>query len=271
MVSTQRMESFRPSMQRGEYNTMSSKLSNAERRTCSTPAEVLHQLMDTEATFIFVQPELVPVLEQALSMAPPTYNIKPEHILLLCERENIPEGIPYQCITDAWHRQARPRQITDDRDKDTVFICYSSGTGGPPKGVEITHHNMASQLQAVNALYEPLSWKNDKVLAVLPFSHIYGLTLLVHHPLMRGAATVVLPKFDPVQIFQTIQKVCVHEYKCKVEADLDISVSNHFHARRPSHDGGHDESPRLRHLRSFIASWSFDRCCTLFARAHSQI
>jgi long-subunit acyl-CoA synthetase (AMP-forming) len=65
---------------------------------------------------------------------------------------------------------------------------------------------MTSQIQAFNTVSEPLV-RGDVILGILPFSHIYGLTLLVHQPLTRAVPVVVLPRFDEVQFLEAIQKV----------------------------------------------------------------
>jgi 4-coumarate--CoA ligase len=64
---------------------------------------------------------------------------------------------------------------------DLAFLVYSSGTTGHPKGVMLTHRNIVSNTMMIKAGEEGrLHWKGgptgegDKVLAFLPFFHIYG-------------------------------------------------------------------------------------------------
>lgn len=65
--------------------------------------------------------------------------------------------------------------------QDLAFLVYSSGTTGHPKGVMLTHRNIVSNvLMLVAGDAGNLSWnggpagKGDKLLAFLPFFHIYG-------------------------------------------------------------------------------------------------
>ena len=156
------------------------------------------------------QPDLVPVLEKALDLIPPIVRANLEEkrrIVLMCDTKDKPEGTPYKCMPEIWHQQGVPRQIRSDEEKETAYLCYSSGTTGKAKGVMTSHHNMECQVQALDACFEATDPGQDVFLAVLPFSHIYGLTLTLHLPLIRGIPTVVLPKFDIVQVFQAIQKV----------------------------------------------------------------
>ncbi|KAK1925864.1 AMP binding protein [Papiliotrema laurentii] len=169
-----------------------------------TPEEVLYQLMDSGAKAIMVQPDLVPVLEKALALAPPEYTLPESRILLLCQYDDKPAGTPYKCLQEIWDKQRVPRQLQGMEEKETAYLCYSSGTTGRAKGVETSHHNITSQIQAVNMSYEPLG-VNDRVLGILPFGHIYGLTLLCHQPMTRGSPVVVLPKFDVETVLRTIQ------------------------------------------------------------------
>ena len=53
---------------------------------------------------------------------------------------------------------------------------------------------------------EPFIAGRDRVLGILPFSHIYGLTLLIHYPLVTGVPIIVLPRFDEIKVLEVIQK-----------------------------------------------------------------
>ncbi|WP_225824507.1 4-coumarate--CoA ligase family protein [Streptomyces naphthomycinicus] len=88
-----------------------------------------------------------------------------------------------------------PEPLVDiDPAEDIAALPYSSGTTGTPKGVMLTHRQIATNL----AQLEPAvpAGPGDRILAVLPFFHIYGLTALMNAPLRNGATVVVLPRFD---------------------------------------------------------------------------
>ena len=93
--------------------------------------------------------------------------------------------------------------IAIDPAEDVAALPYSSGTTGTPKGVMLTHRQIATNL----AQLEPRSRSapSDRILAVLPFFHIYGLTALMNAPLRHGATVVVLPRFDLETFLAAIQ------------------------------------------------------------------
>ncbi|HEU4321251.1 MAG TPA: 4-coumarate--CoA ligase family protein [Acidimicrobiia bacterium] len=95
-------------------------------------------------------------------------------------------------------------QVRIDPRQHVVVLPYSSGTMGLPKGVELTHFNLVSNL----AQTAPLSMANeeDVVLAVLPFFHIYGMQVLMNGVLFHGARTVTLPRFDLAEFLSVIQE-----------------------------------------------------------------
>ncbi|WP_328504358.1 AMP-binding protein [Streptomyces sp. NBC_00457] len=77
---------------------------------------------------------------------------------------------------------------------DVAVLPYSSGTTGVPKGVMLTHRNLCTNLEQMNGLHR--IDENDRVIAILPFFHIFGLTALINNALHRGATVYVHSRFD---------------------------------------------------------------------------
>ena len=127
-------------------------------------------------------------------------------IVLLCLPSEKPAETLYSCIEDLWRKAGRAKHIVSDEERRTAFLCYTSGTTGQRKAVELSQHNMTSQIQALRKIFQPLRY-TDAVLGCLPFSHFHGLMCLVHLPLTVHATVVVLPKFDEISVLKTIEKV----------------------------------------------------------------
>lgn len=74
------------------------------------------------------------------------------------------------------------------------MLPYSSGTTGHPKGVMLTHTNLVANVaQGMGAIGVE---RGERVLAVLPFFHIYGLTVLLNYALTLRAVLVTMPRFE---------------------------------------------------------------------------
>jgi len=70
---------------------------------------------------------------------------------------------------------------------DLSTIIYTSGTTGTPKGVELTHDNIISQLKSLKTLWGD-GLQNHISLAFLPWAHVFGQTAELHSLLATGSA-----------------------------------------------------------------------------------
>ena len=94
-------------------------------------------------------------------------------------------------------------QVDIDPATDLVTLPYSSGTTGLPKGVMLTHRNLVANVAQTRKLID--LQPEERIIAVLPFFHIYGLTVLMNQGLQWGATVVTLPRFDLEDFLRTIQ------------------------------------------------------------------
>lgn len=86
-----------------------------------------------------------------------------------------------------------------------AYYCFSSGTSGTPKGVTTTHQNIISNVtQSIISLQDNLYRPGSVFGAVLPMSHIYGLSTFIYTLPYLANTTVVFPKFDFKQLLERI-------------------------------------------------------------------
>jgi acyl-CoA synthetase (AMP-forming)/AMP-acid ligase II len=86
---------------------------------------------------------------------------------------------------------------------DVVAMPYSSGTTGLCKGVMLTHRNMVANIAQMLATLQ--IGRDESLVAVLPFFHIYGMQVLMNCSLRSGATVVTLPRFDLEQFLRVHQ------------------------------------------------------------------
>lgn len=149
----------------------------------ATPEEFAKQLRDSAARWIVT---VSPLLEAARRAAELAGGIRE---IFVCD-----SAPGHRSLLDMLASTAPEPQVDIDPVADVAALPYSSGTTGVPKGVMLTHRQIATNL----AQLEPLiaAKPGDRILAVLPFFHIYGLTALMNAPLRQGATVVVLARFE---------------------------------------------------------------------------
>ena len=81
---------------------------------------------------------------------------------------------------------ARPAQLDD-----IATIIFSSGSTGEPKGVVLTHYNVASNVEQLNQVF--LLHSDDRIMGILPFFHSFGFTGTLCLPAATGIGVVFHP------------------------------------------------------------------------------
>jgi long-chain acyl-CoA synthetase len=89
--------------------------------------------------------------------------------------------------------------------EDVAAILYTSGTTGQPKGVMLTHHNLASNVASA-ARGLQLEPGHDVILVVLPMFHSFAATVGMLTPLLNGLTFVPLPRFEPGLVAEGIAR-----------------------------------------------------------------
>ncbi|MGV3488396.1 MAG: AMP-binding protein [Tuberibacillus sp.] len=91
-------------------------------------------------------------------------------------------------------------------DEDLALLQYTGGTTGIAKGVMLTHRNLiANTSQSCMWMYRH-EYGKEVVLGVLPFFHVYGMTIVMNLAIMYGAKMVILPRFNVEETLKTIEK-----------------------------------------------------------------
>ncbi len=79
---------------------------------------------------------------------------------------------------------------------DIAVLQYTGGTTGLPKGAMLTHANLAANCRQVRAHWAGGREGEERLLAVLPFFHVFAMTSVLNYGIAMGAELVMLPRFD---------------------------------------------------------------------------
>jgi long-chain acyl-CoA synthetase len=96
-------------------------------------------------------------------------------------------------------------ELVDAAGDDTAVILYTSGTTGKPKGAELTHANLATNAEISSRTTCEID-HGDVVLGALPLFHSFGQTVGMNASLRVGACLTLVPKFDPGEALETMQR-----------------------------------------------------------------
>jgi acyl-CoA synthetase (AMP-forming)/AMP-acid ligase II len=156
-----------------------------------TTDELTRQLSDAGARFLLTVP---PFLDKALEAAGRS---GVEEVFVLGQAEGATPFTELLTAGDA------PPEVDIDPTNDLIALPYSSGTTGINKGVMLTHRNLVANIcQGTPAL---LAGEGERLIAVLPFFHIYGLVVLMCAALSKGSTLVTMPRFDLEQFLGLLQ------------------------------------------------------------------
>ncbi len=81
---------------------------------------------------------------------------------------------------------------------DVALFQYTGGTTGTPKAAMLTHRNLMANVLQIDAWFTTADKGQEVMLAILPFFHVYGMTLCLLYGLWCGAEIVVMPRPRPI-------------------------------------------------------------------------
>ena len=112
------------------------------------------------------------------------------------------ETIPWRSLLrQSPHAPIHVKVVPDD----LAVIEYTSGTTDLPKGVMLTHRNLVANAIQIRYWLAQTS-EAEAMLAVLPFSHSYGMTACLNLGILLTARLILLPTFNTSEVLRAIAK-----------------------------------------------------------------
>lgn len=107
---------------------------------------------------------------------------------------------------------------------DLAVLQYTGGTTGTTKGAMLTHMNLVSNT-LMFATWIKAKKTYERFLTTLPLFHIYGMTTSMNVPISLAATMILIPKFDPTKILETIQNQRITIF-CGVPTMYSVLLTN---------------------------------------------
>lgn len=182
-------------------------------------SELVHQLNDSGARFLITLDKLwprvsavfrqVPVEKYFITTIPEALSFPLNWLLRFKSGGNkVPfdneRVLPWKNLLKGKERLAHP--VTDPENA-LALLQYTGGTTGEAKGVMLSHYNLTSNVEQLNAVLNPTPGDQEDIfIAVLPYFHVYGLNTSLFLPVRLGATIILFARFDPHELLEGIAK-----------------------------------------------------------------
>ena len=186
-----------------------------------TAPEMQHQLADSGATAVVVLSRLYPLVKAARA------GTSVEHVIVTNIKEEMPPllRILFTLAKEKkdGHRQpfagdpgaaafsavlAAPADPFDagTRSDDVALLQYTGGTTGISKGAMLSHRALVANTLQCRSWFTNLRDGQATAMAVMPFFHVYGLTVVMSLAVQAAAAMVLEPQLDLEHLLKDIQR-----------------------------------------------------------------
>ncbi len=216
-----------------------------------TTREFAYHLKDSDAKAVFTF-EGASDLPLAATVKEAFDQVEGCENLIVMTSENAPSPIENaKTLSEITKDKSETFETFSTAPDDTCAILYTSGTTGQPKGAELTHLNLMTNVTSTFANHLPVLDFTDgvqkTVLITLPLFHTTGLTVQMNTNLYAGNRVVLLPRFDAKATLEAMEKERVNFWIgvptmywaiLKFVEENDYDVSKIFRHLKVSTSGG---------------------------------
>ncbi len=89
---------------------------------------------------------------------------------------------------------------------DLALLQYTGGTTGVPKGVMLTHKNIMCNTVQTSMWFPTRRKGEERVIAILPFFHVFGMTVAMNWPIYNAGTIILVPRFEVKDFVKTLSK-----------------------------------------------------------------
>ncbi len=186
-----------------------------------TAPELHHQLADSGAVTLVVLSRLYPVAKAARTGTSVknviVTNIKEEMppvvriLFTLAKEKKDGHRQPFKsddgavAFRDVLDAPATPFEGGTRKD-DIALLQYTGGTTGVSKGAMLSHRALVANILQCRAWFTNLQDATGTGMAVMPFFHVYGLTVVMGLSIQSASAMILEPQFDLTRVLKDVQR-----------------------------------------------------------------
>src|SRR5438094_1221324 len=186
-----------------------------------TPPELQHQLADSGATVVVALSRLYPVVKAA------RVGTAVEHVIVTNIKEEMPPILRVLFTLAREKKDGHRQRFAGDPGAismrevlsapagpfdagtgpdDLAVLQYTGGTTGVSKGAMLSHRALVANTLQCRAWFTNLRDGDDAAMAVMPFFHVYGLTVVMSLAVQGAAAMILEPQFDLEHVLKDIAR-----------------------------------------------------------------
>lgn len=165
----------------------------------STTDELARILTHTGARAIFAGPDAVTAARGAIDQLAPAAGGRPR--LIATDVPAHADETPYDALV--WPGTATP--ITPEDPEQLALLLHTSGTSTSPRAAMLTHRALLANLEQLASCRKPaLVERDDRVLGLLPFFHVFGLNAVLGLAAYAGASVVLADRGDAATTLELV-------------------------------------------------------------------
>jgi long-chain acyl-CoA synthetase len=91
-------------------------------------------------------------------------------------------------------------------ESDLAVLQYTGGTTAEPKGVMLSHQNLYANVMQIRSWFTRADPGRERLLAIIPFSHSFGMTAVMNFAISLGGELVIFPRFELKEMLRAIER-----------------------------------------------------------------
>ena len=162
----------------------------------AAPPEIAHQLTDAGVGAVFTVAALADRLPESITRV--LLDDMPRSARVIAD------GVAREVDLGSHVGMSIEGELDIVGSEDEAAIVYTSAMAGTPLGAVLSHRNLIANARAT--LEASANDAGDHVLALLPFSHLFGLTVAGSAPLIAGGRVTTMARFNPMRAVELMER-----------------------------------------------------------------